>query len=79
MADFSSSGVRPTICIWHCDDFDGDEVFETSCGHAFQLTTGTPEENGFQYCCYCGKPLETTFSSDDASDDGEEESDGVVL
>ena len=36
---------------------DGDDVWETGCGEAFQFENGAPKENGFVYCPYCGKKL----------------------
>lgn len=42
-------------CLWRADE-DGN--WFTDCGHAFVLTEGTPRENGFEFCCYCGKPLQ---------------------
>jgi len=41
-------------CIW-TENSDG--VWETECKSAFELTTGTPDENEMHFCCYCGKPL----------------------
>jgi hypothetical protein len=40
-------------CVWK----EEEECWETSCGHAFCLNTGTPSENGMQFCPYCGKPI----------------------
>ena len=42
-------------CTW-TEDPDG--IWYTSCGHAHEFTTGTPEENDHRYCPYCGKVLE---------------------
>jgi len=41
-------------CVW-TESIDG--VWETICGNAFEVTNGTPTENEFQFCVYCGKPL----------------------
>lgn len=38
-------------------DWEDENVWHTSCGQEFQLHTGTPKENSFRYCCYCGKEL----------------------
>ena len=43
-----------TACQWIQDD---DGVFDTGCGERFVLDSGTPDENGFNFCCYCGKKL----------------------
>lgn len=36
---------------------DSDGSWETGCGHIFEITEGTPAENSFKFCCYCGGPL----------------------
>jgi hypothetical protein len=41
-------------CVWH-QDFD--DVWETDCQHAFCVTDGTPVENEFKFCCFCGGSL----------------------
>jgi hypothetical protein len=33
---------------------DGDEFWNTGCGHAYRFTEGGPEENGIKFCMYCG-------------------------
>lgn len=38
-------------CEWTDDD---DDFYETTCGHAFTFTEGTPADNQFVYCPYCG-------------------------
>lgn len=41
-------------CKW-VEDYNG--TWETSCENAFEITEGTPDENGMKYCPYCGKKL----------------------
>ena len=41
-------------CEW-IEDSDG--WWRTGCDKGFVVNDGTPAENGFKYCCYCGKPL----------------------
>ncbi|MCR4300661.1 MAG: hypothetical protein NUV51_03550 [Sulfuricaulis sp.] len=41
-------------CRWVEDD---NGTYATGCRRYFQITEGTPEENHFRFCCYCGKPL----------------------
>lgn len=45
-------------CSWKQDRYG---IFYTDCGNAFEFNsdgvTG-PEENGFEYCPYCGRKLE---------------------
>lgn len=44
------------VCQWAEADPDyGQWVSE--CGESFDFANGTPTENGFQYCPYCGKPI----------------------
>lgn len=50
----------PAVCGWTSDD---DGTYHTGCGHAFVLNDGTPTENSMRFCCYCGKPAETTESA----------------
>jgi hypothetical protein len=42
-------------CSWKHDDEDG--AFDTECGNRFQMEDGTPEDNGFRFCTYCGGRL----------------------
>lgn len=38
---------------------DCDSVWDTSCGYVFGiLDGGPPSESGFNFCIFCGKPLE---------------------
>lgn len=52
------------FCYWSIDDVGGDSLWETSCGHAFEFTEGSPHENGFQWCGYCGRQLIETRTSE---------------
>ena len=42
------------VCEWSEDE---GGIFQTSCGESFEVTEGTPEENKFKFCCYCGGVL----------------------
>lgn len=44
-------------CVWSQDDWDSD-VWGTGCGNYFSIIEGTPTENDFRFCCYCGKPVD---------------------
>lgn len=48
-------GNRKKGCVWKQDEIHGH--WDTSCDNAFMLDTGTPKENGMNYCPYCGKVL----------------------
>lgn len=41
-------------CGWA---YDEDGIWQTDCGESFVLMEGTPEDNDFRFCCYCGKNL----------------------
>ena len=42
-------------CKWKLEtDFD-DDHYETECGEAICMLEGTPQENHYKYCPYCGK------------------------
>lgn len=44
-------------CLWAQDDEDSD-TWETACNKAFTLNEGSPNENDFRFCVFCGKPVE---------------------
>lgn len=44
-------------CTWTLDDEDYG-AHSTSCGEYFQIEEGSPAENGMEFCCYCGRPIE---------------------
>lgn len=46
-------------CEWKQDE-DQHGLWETDCGNLFDITEGTPHENGMNYCPYCGKHLVET-------------------
>lgn len=41
-------------CSWKPDD---DGVFDTGCDNKFFFAEGTPTDNEFKFCPYCGKHL----------------------
>ena len=41
-------------CLWTQDD---DGSWDSECGNKFIFEVGTPIENDFQFCPYCGKHL----------------------
>jgi hypothetical protein len=52
--------MKIETCAWRveADWLFENERYETSCGEAFVFETGTPKENGFTFCPYCGKRIE---------------------
>jgi hypothetical protein len=61
-------GNAVETCLW---TEDSDTIWSTTCGESFLFDDGDPEENGFIYCCYCGKKLESKKFEFD-NDDGEQ-------
>jgi hypothetical protein len=59
--DFIDSLQEPeTVCKWTCDrnGFDDSNVYDTGCGDAIVYYEGTPEENNYKYCPFCGKKIQ---------------------
>ena len=48
-------------CQWTEEEDYGGGPWETSCGHLFEFTDAGPDENGFKFCCWCGKPLDAVY------------------
>ena len=45
-------------CTWkYYEEYDAG-YWETLCGDAFQFADGTPQENNFRFCPYCGLRIE---------------------
>ena len=42
------------VCKWTEDDCG---VWETDCGHLYEINEGTPKSNEMRFCCYCGGAL----------------------
>ena len=40
-------------CVWELQD-DEYSIYETQCKHGFLVVEGTPANNNFKYCPYCG-------------------------
>jgi hypothetical protein len=50
-------------CEW---EENSDGQYEADCGNIFEVIEGTPEENGFKFCTFCGKPLkQVRFEEED--------------
>lgn len=44
-------------CRWRPSPMDGENVYDTGCMNAHQFFEGTPEDNHFKCCPYCGKRI----------------------
>jgi len=53
LAAINASALEP--CAW---TEDGDGVWQTACGQAFEITADGPAENGMRFCHACGRRLE---------------------
>ena len=49
-------GVADDVCKWKLCDEEAS-VYDTSCGNPHILIEGTPKENNYEYCPYCGKKI----------------------
>jgi DNA-directed RNA polymerase subunit RPC12/RpoP len=46
------------VCVWqYKDDNCFYSYWETACEQAFVILEGSPEENNYRHCPYCGKVL----------------------
>jgi len=56
-------------CVW-TQDSDGS-AWATGCGNLFEITIGTPKENGMCWCCFCGRKLnESPYTDDEQANAG---------
>jgi hypothetical protein len=61
--------MKGTTCQWiHLDGMD-EEYWLTECGNDFQFITGGVEDNGFQFCPYCGGELMEAEKDEEAQDE----------
>lgn len=44
------------VCEWRLCDEEAN-VYDTSCRNPHILINGTPEENNYRFCPYCGKKI----------------------
>ena len=49
-------GVDDDVCEWRLCDEEAN-VYDTSCRNSHILIEGTPKENNYEYCPYCGKKI----------------------
>ena len=49
-------GVSDDVCEWSLCDEEAN-VYDTSCRNPHILIKGTPKENNYEYCPYCGKKI----------------------
>ena len=57
--------AEPETCTWQQDGDSDSGVYGTSCGHYFDITDGTPEDNKMKWCCYCGRKLTQALITED--------------
>ena len=51
-------GVSDYVCEWRLCDEEAN-VYDTSCRNPHILIEGTPQENNYEFCPYCGKKIKT--------------------
>lgn len=56
-------------CAWVQED-EGCDTWWSACSHGFTFNDYGPKDNGFKFCCYCGKPLEEVPWTDLDDDEG---------
>ena len=49
-------GVSDDVCEWWLCDEEAN-VYDTSCRNPHILIEGTPQENNYEFCPYCGKKI----------------------
>ena len=65
MVDLRAALAEPETCTWQQDGDSDSGVYGTSCGHYFDITDGTPEDNKMKWCCYCGRKLTQALITED--------------
>ena len=48
--------ISDDVCEWKLEDEEAN-VYDTSCRNPHILIEGTPKENNYEYCPYCGKKI----------------------
>ena len=57
-------GVSDDVCEWMLCDEEAN-VYDTSCRNPHILIEGTPKENNYEYCPYCGKKIKVVDQMDE--------------
>jgi len=57
--------AEPDTCTWQQDGDSDSGVYGTSCRRYFNFEDGTPEDNKFAWCCFCGKKLAQELITED--------------
>lgn len=48
-------GITLDMELNTCEWFLDESVWQTDCDNLFQFSSGSPTENSFKFCPYCGK------------------------
>ena len=51
-------------CNW-TEDIDDEGTYDTGCNNRFAINEGTPEDNGFIFCPYCGELIAADAAGDE--------------
>ncbi len=61
-------------CTWiEMRGLDGDTYYKTACDQADVMIGGTPQENYYRYCPYCGGRITVIAAKADDEDDEDDE------
>lgn len=52
LAESSPADQRMVSCLWKHDEWH--DYYDTQCGNALCLETGTPKANNYNFCPCCG-------------------------
>ena len=55
---------KDDVCEWRLCDEEAN-VYDTSCRNPHILIEGTPKENNYEYCPYCGKKIKVVDQMDE--------------
>jgi len=60
LTNWQTNGIigesKMDVCFW--EEVDDGDCYESSCNKkGFQFNDGNPQDNGFEFCPYCGKKL----------------------
>ena len=56
--------VSDDVCQWRLCDEEAN-VYDTSCRNPHILIEGTPQENNYEFCPYCGKKIKVVKQMDE--------------
>jgi len=52
--------MKTRICNWSQDGDEESDLWSSGCGHELTFEEGSPVENGFRFCPFCGADISST-------------------